>query len=101
MSTSAASSPRIPVYRKRNLYELQPYLFAYSAVISAVSPVATLYQLLRINPELRVPVTRMASLSACIFPIQTILKAAQMNVMSPIKENFNVWAGFGVMGTFH
>ena len=90
--------PLTKTQRMRTFWELQPYMFAYSAAISAVSPIATLYQLLKLNPQLSIPVIRMGSLSAVMFPVQMVLKAAQMNVMSPVKDNFNVWAGFGVLG---
>jgi hypothetical protein len=89
----------LPQTRKKTLVELQPFLVTYSALTAAVAPLATLYQLLRINPHLNISVPRMISLSAAIFPSQAILKTAQMNVMSPIKEHVNVWAGFAVMGT--
>ena len=92
-STSAAIK-----WRKKTFMEMQPWMFTYSAAIGVVSPIATLYQMLRINPQIRVSTMKMIRLSAAVFPIQALLKQAQMNVMSPVKENVNVWAGFGVLG---
>lgn len=87
--------------RRKTFTEMQPWLFSYSAAIGIVSPLATLYQLLRINPQLCVPVPRMVYLSAVMFPAQTFLKQAQMNAMSPVKEHVNVWAAFGLMGELY
>jgi hypothetical protein len=78
--------------------EMQPYMLTYSAAIAAVSPLATLYQLLKLNPQISISTMRMVTLSAVMFPVQTILKQTQMNTMSPVKEKCNVWAAFGVMG---
>jgi hypothetical protein len=36
--------------------------------------------------------------SATIFPHQTMLKAAQMNASTPVKEHLNPWAAFAVVG---
>lgn len=76
----------------------QPYLFGYGACISAVSPLASCYQLLKLNPQVKVPLKEMAVLSARIFPQQTLLKAAQMNASTPVKEHLNPWMAFAFVG---
>jgi hypothetical protein len=88
-----------PKLRKRTFAELQPYLFAYGAGISAVSPLATCYQLSRINPLVaNTPFRRMATMSAAIALPQTALKVIQMNLSTPVREYLNPWAAFAVVG---
>jgi hypothetical protein len=84
--------------RPRTFMEMQPYIVAYGAGISLFSPIASVYQLCRLNPQVAASNSRMASLAARVFPIQTLLKTIQMNVSTPVKENLNPWAAFAVIG---
>lgn len=98
-STSSPSTDAAPVkMRKRTFVEMQPYILAYGAGISLFSPLATIYQLAKLNPQVPVPVGRMVTLAGAIFPIQTVMKAIQMNASTPIKESLNPWAAFAVVG---
>ena len=98
MSTSD-SSTKVFRTRKKTFAEIQPYLFGYGAGISTVSPVATVYQLCRLNPSVaNTTFSRMMSMSAMVFLPQTILKAVQMNISTPVKENLNPWAAFACIG---
>ena len=83
--------------RPRSLVEKQPFLLAYSSVISVFSPTLTAWQLCRVYSK-QVPIQRLATLSMSIFPHQTALKLAQMNAATPVKENLNPWAAFFVVG---
>ena len=73
-------------------------MFAYGAGISVFSPIASLYQLLRLHPQVQVPKKEMVMLAARIFPVQTLLKATQMNASTPVKEHISPWVAFGVIG---
>ena len=73
-------------------------MFAYGAGISIFSPLASLYQLLRLHPQAQVPKKEMVRLAARIFPVQTLLKAVQMNASTPVKEHISPWVAFGVIG---
>lgn len=84
--------------RKKTLLEKQPYFIAYGAGISVFSPYASCYQLCKLNPQVVATHSRMISLSARIFPIQTLLKTIQMNISTPVKEVLNPWAAFAVVG---
>lgn len=86
------------VKRKRNFVELQPYMVAYGGIISMVSPLASIYQLSRLNPHIPCSTSQMVKLAAIVFPVQTILKTIQMNISTPVKSNLNVWAAFAVVG---
>lgn len=83
--------------RPRSLYEKQPFLLAYSGVISVFSPTLTAWQLCRVYSK-QIPITRLATLSMAIFPHQTALKLVQMNAATPVKENLNPWAAFFAVG---
>ena len=84
--------------RRRSFVELQPYMFLYGGCISTVSPAASLYQLLRLNPHVALTTTRFMYLSGIVFIPQTCLKAVQMNISTPVRREFNPWAAFGVVG---
>lgn len=86
-----------PKMRPRTLAEKQPYIFAYGAAISVVSPAATAYQLCKLY-NMQPSMGRLARMSAPIFLPQTLLKAAQMNASSPVKEYLNPWAAFAMIG---
>ena len=85
-------------FRPRTFAEMQPYVFAYGALISIPSPVATIYQLGKLNPQIPLPVSRMLKLSAAIFPVQTLMKVIQMDISTPIKEALNPWFAFASVG---
>lgn len=83
--------------RQRTFLEMQPYMFAYGACISVVSPGATAYQLSKIfNVQKTVP--ELFKMSFRIFPHQTLLKAAQMDASTPVKDFLNPWAAFFAVG---
>lgn len=84
--------------RPKTILEKQPYIVAYGAGISVFSPYASIYQMVRLNPQVSVTNARMMSLSARVFPIQTLLKSIQMNVGTKVKEYLNPWAAFAVVG---
>lgn len=69
----------------------------YGAGISLFSPVASGYQLLKLNNKPVVTRTVLQA-SAKIFPQQCLLKCAQMNCAAPVKEYFNPWVAFSVVG---
>lgn len=83
--------------RSRTFLEKQPYIFAYGGIISLVSPGLTAYQLCKLY-QIQKPVGTLMRMSLVIFPHQTLLKAAQMNVSTPVKEYLNPWAAFGLVG---
>jgi hypothetical protein len=85
-------------FRKRTFLEMQPYIVSYGALISLVSPLATIYQLGKLNPQIPLPLGRMITLSAAIFPIQTLMKTIQMDISTPIKEALNPWFAFAAVG---
>ena len=76
---------------------MQPYLLAYGGAISLFSPAASAYQLCKLY---RKPVATRTLLrtSFAIFPHQTLLKATQMNLCTPVKEHLNPWAAFAMVG---
>lgn len=78
--------------------EKQYYLSQYSFFISLVSPTASAYQLLRLNPQVKITTPAMVRTAFMILPHQTALKLLQMNCATPIKENLNVWASFAAVG---
>eukprot|EP00873_Tetraselmis_striata_P041370 jgi/Tetstr1/461634/TSEL_006734.t1 len=84
--------------RPRTFAEKQPYLAAYGLSISCFSPMASLYQLTRLNPQAALRTPEMMRLSARILPHQTALKLAQMNLSTPVKEHLNPWAAFAAVG---
>jgi len=84
--------------RPRTFLEKQPYIFGYGAAISLVSPAATAYQLCRLYKLTTKSPLQLLGMSAAIFPHQTVLKAAQMNASTPVKEHLNPWAAFAVVG---
>lgn len=86
-------------YRERTFLELQPYLFAYGAGLSGVAPIATLYQLIRLNPKVHgTSWKKMVELSVRVFPIQSVLKTIQMNLSTPVKQYTNPILAFGLVG---
>lgn len=85
-------------FRPRTFVEMQPYIVVYGAIISIPSPVATIYQLGKLNPQIPLPVSRMLKLSAAIFPVQTLMKTVQMDISTPIKEALNPWFAFATVG---
>jgi len=78
--------------------EMQPYLLGYGFTISLFSPSASLYQLCKLNPQVKLSAKGMGSLAFRILPHQTILKTLQMNASTPVKEYLNPWAAFGFVG---
>ena len=104
MSTSAAAAavkdvvPAAAPKKGKSFLEIQPYLFGYGFGISLFSPTASLYQLARLNPSVNLTPARGIKLALRILPHQTCLKALQMNLSTPVKENINPWAGFAFVG---
>ncbi len=87
-------------FRPKTFNEQQPYIWAYSGIISLFSPAASLYQLIKLNPSASKSCSRatMMRLPLTILPAQTILKATQMNLATPVKEQFNPWMAFALVG---
>lgn len=83
--------------RPRTFWEKQPYIVGYGAIISLVSPAATAYQLCKLY-KLPIGATQLFGMSMAIFPHQTFLKTVQMDLSTPVKETFNPWLAFGVVG---
>ena len=83
--------------RPKTFLEKQPYMAAYCVAISIPSPVTIIYQLGKLN-RLSLPPSTMFKLSMQILPHQTLLKLAQMNISTPVKEYLNPWAAFAVVG---
>jgi hypothetical protein len=100
MSVAAAPSlgPNGRPMRPKTLLEKQPYIMAYGAGISLFSPYASIYQLCKLNPQVNATLKTRLTLSAKVFPIQTLMKAIQMNLSTPVKEQLNPWAAFAVVG---
>jgi len=90
--------PNGKLMRPKSLVERQPYFLAYGAGISVFSPYASIYQLVRLNPQITTTNARMLRLAAYVFPIQTVLKTIQMNIGTKVKEFLNPWACFAVVG---
>jgi hypothetical protein len=84
--------------RPRTFIELQPYMFTYGGFISTVSPLASLYQLIRLNSQVQITMGRMLYMSGIVFVPQTVLKAIQMNISTPVRKSINPWAAFWVIG---
>ena len=82
---------------KPKLLDIQPYLMAYAAGISTVSPGLTAYQLTRVYGK-TVPSAQLARMSMAIFPHQAALKWLQMNAATPVKSELSPWLAFGVVG---
>jgi hypothetical protein len=97
-SSEPYRAPDGRLMRPKTLLERQPYIVAYGAGISVFSPYASIYQMVRLNPEVVVTNARMMSLAARVFPIQTLLKSIQMNIGTKVKEVLNPWAAFAVVG---
>lgn len=87
-------------YRPRTFLEMQPFLLAYGAAISCFSPLATVYQQVKLNPIICADVTwaTMVQLSLAIYPMQTVLKYLQMNASTPVKQYVNPWVAFALVG---
>jgi hypothetical protein len=94
---AAPAGTTTPTTRPKTFLEKQPYIFGYGAAISLVSPAATAYQLCRLY-NVRTAPMQLLTMSASIFPHQALLKAAQMNASTPVKEHLNPWAAFAVVG---
>eukprot|EP00924_Labyrinthula_sp_SR-Ha-C_P001665 maker-scaffold_18-snap-gene-5.1-mRNA-1 protein AED:0.03 eAED:0.03 QI:76/1/1/1/1/1/4/121/245 len=77
---------------------MQPYIFGYGFGISIFSPTASLYQLAKLNPQVKLSPSGGVKLAMRILPHQTCLKALQMNASTPVKESLNPWAAFFVVG---
>ncbi|GBG32580.1 Solute carrier family 25 member 38-like [Hondaea fermentalgiana] len=84
--------------RPRTMLEKQPYMLAYGFAISLFSPLSSLYQLVKLNPKVHMTAPQMTKMAMRILPHQTVLKMAQMDASTPVKENFNPWAAFAVVG---
>lgn len=74
--------------------------FSYSFGLSIFSPIATLYQLKKVTPNLKVSPKQASKLGFRILPSQTLLKLGQMNISSPVCDYLNPWLAFGVVGVF-
>ena len=83
--------------RLHNGVAMQPYLGVYAASISIVSPVLTGWQLCNVYSK-PTSFATLARIGVGILPHQTLLKAAQMNAATPIKEHVSPWMAFGVVG---
>lgn len=83
--------------RPRTFSEQQPYILGYGGAISLVAPFATAYQLCRLYHVTATPL-HLLKLSASIIPQQTLLKTAQMNLTTPVKEHLHPIAAFAVVG---
>jgi hypothetical protein len=97
-SRNTTVSMSLSKLRPRTVAEKQPYIFAYGAAISLVSPAATAYQLCKLYKIQGKPPAQLLRMSMSIFPHQTLLKAIQMNASTPVKEHMNPWAAFAVVG---
>ena len=91
-----ASKPTL-ASRFHNGVAMQPYLLAYSGVISSVSPALTGWQLCRVYSHTASP-AQLARIGLGILPHQTALKALQMNAATPVKEYASPWLAFGLVG---
>ena len=83
--------------RFSNGIAMQPYLCAYSGIISVVSPALTGWQLCRVYSK-SVPPMTLARIGLGILPHQTALKCLQMNTATPVKEYASPWLAFGLVG---
>lgn len=90
--------PKIKKMRPRTLFEMQPSIIQYSVGITFFSPLACCYSLCKLNPQVTVPFSKMASLAARVAPVQVGIRIAQMNITTPVKENLNPWAAFALIG---
>jgi hypothetical protein len=96
-SLSSSATTIASKTRPRTFSEKQPYIIAYGAAISLVSPAATAYQLCRLY-KISKPPSQLLRMSMAILPHQTVLKAIQMNASTPVKDYLNPWAAFAVVG---
>jgi hypothetical protein len=76
---------------------VQPYLVAYGAAISTVSPTLTGWQLTKVYGR-TVGISTLSRLGLTIFPQQVALKTLQMNAATPVKEYASPWVAFGLVG---
>ena len=70
----------------------------YGLTTGLIGSPTSLYQLLKLTPTVRIPISTFARLSLKAAPIHCGLKAAQIAVSTPIKEEINPWAAFGIIG---
>lgn len=84
--------------RPNTLMERQPYIVAYGAGISVFSPLASIYQMAKLNPQVVVTNKRMVFLASRVFAVQTLLKSIQMNIGTEVKGVLNPWAAFAAVG---
>mmetsp|Transcript_16310 Transcript_16310/g.28894 ORF Transcript_16310/g.28894 Transcript_16310/m.28894 type:complete len:264 (-) Transcript_16310:134-925(-) len=84
--------------RPKTVMEMQPYMFGYGLGISLFSPMATLYQVCQLNPQLGLKPAQMPAIAMRILPQQVLLKVTQMNLSTPVKEQLNPWAAFAAVG---
>mmetsp|Transcript_31848 Transcript_31848/g.53731 ORF Transcript_31848/g.53731 Transcript_31848/m.53731 type:complete len:291 (+) Transcript_31848:76-948(+) len=82
--------------RPRTMMETQPYLLGYSAVTSLIFPMSTIYNLGKLNPQIPVKFSRMASLSARVYPVQTFMRSLQMNASTHVKDQIDPWIAFAL-----
>lgn len=81
------------------LWEQQSLIFSYSAAVSMFSPAANLYQLVKLNPELKRTTRSLTkTLLVKIYPTQTLLRIVQMNSSSFVKEHTSPWIAFACIG---
>ncbi|GMH49275.1 hypothetical protein TrVE_jg1363 [Triparma verrucosa] len=98
MSTSSQLPVGLsPPERMPKIARVQPYLIGYGACISIISPSISCYQLCKLYNR-KIPPSQLFRTSLMIFPHQTLLKVAQMNMSTPVKEYLNPWAAFAAVG---
>jgi hypothetical protein len=77
--------------------ERQKVFLSYGFAISTVSPMLTAWQLCKVYGMVP-PLRTLAVQGLMILPHQTLLKTAQMNVATPVKEHISPWLAFGAVG---
>lgn len=92
------SQPQQRRRRPLTVLEMQPYLMGYSCALSFFAPLAMVYQLSALHPEVRVSPKKMFLVSVAIVPHQTILKMIQMNAATTVTKSMNHMAAFAMVG---
>ena len=70
----------------------------YGITTGFIGAPTSLYQLLKLTPNVKIKPQYFARLSLKAFPIHAALKTAQIAISTPIKEEINPWAAFGIIG---
>jgi hypothetical protein len=86
------------IARPRTFLEKQQFFLAHSVGLTFFSPLACCYHVLKLNPQVQVSFRNLIPMVARIFPSQVGLRMILTNVCTPIKENLNSWAAFGMIG---